>query len=214
MLRERNINLYSTYTAKKASIVERFNRTLKAKMWKRFSFNGSYAWRAMLPELIAEYNATKHRTIRMRPNDVGRHNEQQLLNTVYKYKHNIHDTKTLSSSSSSSKKRPKSFKVGDPVRLSKYKHVFEKGYTPNWTTEVFVIDRVLSHTHPTATYRLVDLSGRPVQGTVYGEELQLAKQPNVYLVERVVQRRAARALVKWLGFSSADNSWVNTRDLI
>lgn len=218
LLCDRNINLYSTYTTKKASIVERFNRTLKAKMWQRFSFNGSYAWVAMLPELIAEYNDSKHRTIGMRPNDVGTHNEQHLLDTVYKYKHNIHDGNKYQNkkSPSASSARPKiKFKVGDPVRLSKYKHVFEKGYTPNWTAEVFIIDRVLSHNHPLpATYRLVDLSGRPVHGTVYAEELQLTKQPNVYLVERVERRRGARALVKWLGFSSADNSWINTRDLV
>lgn len=58
LLKTHNINLYSTYSEKKASICERFNRTLKTKMWKKFSFNGNYKWYDMLPGLISDYNDT------------------------------------------------------------------------------------------------------------------------------------------------------------
>lgn len=202
LLRERNINMYSTYSTKKASIVERFNRTLKGKMWRRFSLNGSYRWVPLLTELIAEYNNTKHRTIKMRPSEVGAHNEKLLRDTVYTYRHNIRPANATAK-----------FRVGDLVRLSKYKHAFEKGYTPNWTAEVFRVDRVV-HTPPVITYRLTALNGSPIHGTVYAEELQLANQPDLYLVERVVRRQGSRALVKWLGFGQDHNSWVDSASLI
>lgn len=127
MLEQRNINMYSTFSTMKASIVERFNRTLKNKMWKRFSLNGSYEWIGMLEDLIFDYNDTRHRTIRMKPNDVSIHDEKRLLTTVYHQPWKI-TTKTESK-----------FDVGDSVRLSKYKNIFAKGYTPNWTTEIFRI---------------------------------------------------------------------------
>lgn len=198
MLKERHIKLYSTFSVKKASIVERFNRTLKSKMWKRFSFNGSYKWVDLLATLIDEYNNTMHRTIHMTPNEVCVDNERLLLDTVYRYKQPI-------------AQRAK-YKPGDLVRMSKHKHVFEKGYTPNWTTEVFRITRVLN-TSP-ITYRIEDLEGNEINGAIYTEELQRANNPNLYLVERIERKRGARALVKWLGFSSAHNSWIDIVDLI
>lgn len=118
MLKERNIHMYSTFTTKKAAIVERFNRTLKGRMWKQFSLRGSYKWIDILENLVSEYNRTKHRTIKMAPNQVNFHNEKDLLATVYNYKMNI----TL--------KTEAKFKIGDSVRISKYKHVFLQGVHP------------------------------------------------------------------------------------
>lgn len=174
------IKIYSTYSTKKASIVERFNRTLKNKMWKRFSLNGTYRWIDMLQSLIKEYNSTKHRTIKMKPNDVNASNEKHLLDTVYNRKWVI-----------TPKTQPK-FKIGDHVRLSKYKHIFEKGYTANWTVEIFRIKKI-QYTNP-ITYKLIDLHDIEVKGTVYAEEIQLAKSPNMYLVERILKRNGSRTM--------------------
>lgn len=200
MLRDRNINLYSTFSTKKAAIIERFNRTLKGKMWKIFSMRGSYKWIDILSKLITEYNDTKHRTIGMKPNQVNKENEQLLLNTVYNYKHTI-----------PSGNKPK-FKIGDPVRLSKYKHCFEKGYTPNWTTEIFKV-RKIQYSFP-ITYLLESLSGEEILGTVYAEELLLAKNADLYLVEKIVRKKGTECFVKWLGFDSSHNSWVNANDFV
>lgn len=199
MLKQYNIHLYSTFTHMKAAIVERFIRTIKNKLWKQFSMRGSYKWINILPKLINEYNNTIHRTIKMRPNDVDMHNEQNLLDTVYRYTVNI-----------GSKQTPK-FKVGDSVRLSKYKHVFEKGYTPNWTTEVFKIKRVQIGTHPT-TYILEDYSGDEVGGAVYEYEILNVKYPDIYLVEKILRRRGGKVYVKWLGFGSEFNQWIDAKD--
>ena len=72
LLKKYKIKLYNTFSVMKASVVERFNRTLKEKMWKRFSFRGNYKWLDILPELVTEYNNSIHRNIGMRPNAVGK----------------------------------------------------------------------------------------------------------------------------------------------
>lgn len=197
MLRKRGIKIFSTYTSKKAAIIERFNRTLKNKMWKQFSFRGSHKWTHILDELVSEYNNDIHRTIKMKPNDVDKTVERNLLNTVYRQK-------VL-------KSKPK-FKVGDFVRISKYKHVFEKGYTPNWTNEIFKI-RQVQQTNP-ITYLLIDLCGNNINGTIYTEELQLVKDSKMYLIEKILRTRGDEVFVKWLGFDSSHNSWINKCELL
>ena len=101
--------------------VERFNRILKNGMWKQFMHNWNYKWIDLLPRLVSKYNAWKHQTIGMRPIDVTPMIADKLLNTVY--------------SSVKAIALPR-FKVGNSVRVSKFKTIFEKGYTPNWTTEM------------------------------------------------------------------------------
>lgn len=196
LLADRKINMYSTFTIKKAAICERFNRTLKNKMWKMFSYRGPFKWIDILQSLIDEYNETKHRTIKMKPNDVKYSDESYLLNTVYRL--NAPPTTPL--------KKTK-FKLGNFVRISKYKHVFSKGYTPNWTTEIFKIRKVQQTKPP--TYLLADLNGEDIQGSFYNEELQLVGDPKLYLVERVIRKRGDRVFVKWLGFDSSHNSWID-----
>lgn len=198
MLRRRNINMFSSFTTKKAAIVERWNRSLKNAMWKLFSMRGSHKWIDILQTLVEDYNNTDHRTIKMKPNDVTKSVERHLLDTVYTPR------KTLES-------KPK-FKVGDHVRMSKYKHVFAKGYTPNWTTEIFKIRRV-QQTNP-LTYLLVDMKGLDVLGTIYKEELQLVRDPKLYLVEKILKKKDNQVFVKWLGFDSSENSWIDAKNVL
>ena len=110
-------------------------------------------------------------------------------------------------------KKPK-FSFGDKVRISKYKRrVFDKGYTTNWTEEVFVVDKVMV-TKP-VTYHIVDLLGEKVGGSFYEKELQKAKQ-QTFRIEKVVRRdnKKKKALVKWQGYSDKFNSWVSFKDLV
>lgn len=191
LMQKYQINHYSTFTQLKASIVERFNRTLKNLMWKEFSTNGSYKWIDILPTLTETYNNSKHRTIKIKPSEVNAANEKHLLSTIYSYV-KIHIT-------------PR-FKVGDSVRISKYKHVFEKGYTPNWTTEIFKITKI-QRTNP-ITYLLEDYQGNPIRGGFYELELQKTKFPDTYLIEKILLKKKNKMFVKWLGFSSDHNSWI------
>lgn len=107
--------------------------------------------------------------------------------------------------------KPK-FHVGDIVRISKYKGVFDKGYTINFSTELFKIMKI-NVTNPT-TYVLEDMHGQPIKGCFYEMELQIAKYPDVYLVEKVLKRKGNEVFVKWLGLSKEHNSWINKTDIV
>lgn len=200
LLDQYKINRYSTYSSMKAAIVERFNRTIKRKIYQQFSLNGNYKWVNIVDGLVDEYNRSRHRTIKMAPIDVDDENEQHLLDTAYNYKRIVPFLEK------------QKFKVGDYVRLSKYKHVFEKGYLPSWTTEIFKISKI-QYTNPT-TYLLVDWEGGEIKGGVYAEEMQLVKYPDVYLVEKILRKKKDQVYVKWLGFDSRYNSWINQRDVL
>lgn len=192
------INHYSTFSHLKASIVERFNRTLKEKMWRMFSYRGSYKWIDKLDDLVYEYNRTVHRTIKMAPINVhSKTIERKLLNTVYKYQHRLVKNK---------------FKIGDFVRVSKYKGVFEKGYTPNWSPELFEIVN-LSNKYP-ATYKLKDYKNQHIAGRFYESELQKTKNRKAFLIEKVIRQKNNQIFVKWFGFDNTHNSWINKSQIL
>lgn len=197
LMEKYSINHYSTYSVLKASIVERFNRTLKGMMWKEFSYNGSYHWIDLYKDIVDDYNRKIHRTIKMAPIDVNSSNEKTLLNTVYNHLKIYKISK---------------FHVGDHVRISKYKHIFEKGYTPNWTTEIFKI-KSIKNTYP-ATHILEDYEGNKIEGGFYEEELSKTRFPDTFLVEKILKTKADRAFVKWLGFSNQHNSWISKNEIL
>ena len=102
-----------------------------------------------LNDIVNEYNNTYHNTNKMKPIDVK-------------------DNTYINIDEETNDKDPK-FKVGDRVRISKYKNIFAKGYTPNWSEEVFVIKKV-KNTVPW-TYVINDLDGEEIMGTFYEKEL-------------------------------------------
>ena len=188
LLEKNGITLYSSENEEKSSVCERWNRTIKTKMWKQFTVQGNTVYLDILPKILEQYNNTKHSSIKMTPVEASKKKNE---NTVY---YNLYgDMKQLSS-------KPK-FKIGDKVRISKYKRkVFDKGYTPNWTEEIFLIDK---------TYRLKDFNNEEMQGSYYEPELLPAKQ-DVFRIEKVIRRdyKKKQALVKWLGYSDDFNSWI------
>ena len=102
-----------------------------------------------LDDAVNEYNNTKHNTIKMKPIDVGDNKR------VYIDEHNEKDSR---------------FNAGDRVRISKFKNIFAKGYTPNWSREIFIVDKIID-TVP-YTYNLKDLNGEEIIGSFYDKELQ------------------------------------------
>ena len=108
--------------------------------------------------------------------------------------------------------KPK-FTVGDKVRISKYKrNVFDKGYTPNWTGEVFIIDKI-QNTKP-ITYKLKDQNDEEIKGSFYEPELLKAEQ-DVFTIDKIIRKdhKKKQALVKWKGYSNDFNSWIPFKDL-
>ena len=98
------------------------------------------------------------------------------------------------------------FKVGDHVRMSKNKNIFAKGYTPNWSEEVFEIKRV-KNTVPW-TYVINDLNGDEIIGTFHEKELQKTNQQE-FRIEKVIERKGNKLYVKWVGYDSLFNSWID-----
>jgi len=104
------------------------------------------------------------------------------------------------------------FKVGDSVRVSKYKTIFEKGFMPNWTTEVFKIVEV-QKTNP-ATFILKDSRGNPVAGGLYEYELQRVANPDVYLMEKIIRKNGDNVYIKWLEMDKSYNSWIHKNNVL
>ena len=148
-LKDNVIEMYSIHNAGKSVISERFIRTLKTKIYKYMTSVSKNVYINKLDDIRNEYNNTCHRTIKMKPVDVKD-------NAYIDFKKEVND------------KDPK-FKVDDRVRISKYKNIFAKGYTTNWSEEVFVIKKV-KNTFPW-TYVTNDLNGEEIIVTFFEKEL-------------------------------------------
>ena len=107
-------------------------------------------------------------------------------------------------------KDPK-FKVGDHARISKYKNIFAKGYTPNWSEEVFVVSKI-KNTVPW-TYDINDLNGEEITGTFYEKELQNTNQQECR-IEKVISRKVDKSYVKQKGYDNSFNSWIDKKYLV
>ena len=139
----------------------------------------------MLDDIVNKYNNTIHRTIKIKPIDV-------TDNSYVKYNEDFN------------KKGPK-FKVGDRVRISKYKNIFAKGYAPNWSEDIFIVNEIENTVR--WTYTINDLNGEKVIGTFYEKELQKTNQ-------KVLRRKGDKSYVKWKGCDNSFNSWINKKDFI
>ena len=117
-----NIEIYSTYNEGKPVVAERFIRTLKNKIYKHMTAISKNFYFDVLDDIVDKYNNTVHTTINMKPIDV-------TANSYAEYNEDFN------------KNDPK-FKVGDHVRISKYKKKFAKGYTPNWSEELFLLEKL------------------------------------------------------------------------
>ena len=197
-----SVNILKNENEEKSSIVERWNRTMKNRMWKMFSANNNTVYWDKLDKLVDDYNNTKHSSVKMTPIEASKkENEEKVFVNLYG---DLIYWKP---------KKPK-FSIGDKVRISKYKRrIFDKGYTPNWTEEVFTVDKVFP-TKP-VTYETVDLLGEEIEGSFYEKELQKAKQ-QTFRIEKVLRRdnKKKKALVKWKAYSDKFNSWVSFKDLV
>ena len=193
------IEIYHTENVEKSSVVERWIRTMKEKMWKYFTDNNTYTYIDILPDLVRDYNNTKHSSIKMTPVEASKKkNELTVWRNLYPDRLKIHDI------------NPK-FSVGDRVRISKKKAIFEKGYTTRWTEEIFTITKILN-TKP-VTYKIADLKGEEIKGSFYEPELQKTGQ-QVFRIEEVIKEEKNKSLVKWKGYHEKFNSWVDNKDIV
>ena len=152
--------------------------------------NIKYVYIDKLDDKVNEYNNVYHRIIKMKPIEVKDNTYIDSIKEV-----NDKDSK---------------FKVGDHVRISKYKNIFAKGYTPNWSEEVFVIKEV-KNTVPW-TYVISDLNGEEIIGTFYEKKLRKTNQEK-FRIEKVLRRKGNKLFVKWKGYDNLFNSWIGKKDI-
>ena len=192
------VQLYSTENEEKSSVVERWNRTMKEKMFKYFSANNTKKYIDILDEMFNNYNNTKHSSIKMTPVEAS------------DKKNKIRVWMNLNGKARTNPVEPK-FSVGDKVRITKKKSNFEKGYTPRWAEEVFTVSQI-QYTDP-PTYKISDHHGEEIQGTFYEQEMQKTNQ-DIFRIEKIIRKQKSRSLVKWLGYPDSFNSWVDNKELI
>ena len=164
---------------------------LEPKIFKHMTAISKNLCFDVLDDIVDKYNNTVHITIKMKPIDV-------TGGSYAEYNEDFN------------KKDPK-FKVGDHVKISKYKNIFAKGYTPNWSEEVFVINKI-KNTVPW-TYAISDLNGEEITGSFYEKELQKTSQKE-FRIEKVLKRKGNKLYVKWKEYDNRFNSWIDKEDLI
>ena len=180
----------STYNEGKSVVAERFIKTLKNKMYKHMTYIGKNVYSNVLDDIVIKYNSTVHSSLKIKPKDVT-------------------DDSFVEYNEESNKKDPK-FKIGDHVRISKYKIVFSKCYTPNWSEEIFVVREVQNTV--LWTYLINDLNGKKIIGSFCGKELQKTDQKE-FRIEKVIKEKGNKLSVKWKGYDSSFNNWIDKKDI-
>ena len=181
-LKINNIEMYSTYNEGKSVAAERFIRTLKNNIFKHMTTISKNVYIDVINHIVNIYNNTVHKTIKMKPIDV-------TGDSYVEY------------NEESNKKNPK---------FELYKNIFAKGYVPNWSEEVFIVNEI-KNTVPW-TYTISDLNGEPITGTFYEKELQKTNQKE-FRIEKVLKRKGDKLYVKWKGHDNYFNSWTNKKDV-
>ncbi len=200
LLNKKGIEYFSTKSDKKAAIVERFNKTLKNRMWKYFEENETKTWIHILQDLVHGYNNSFHSSIDMKPIEARNPDNSEIV------WYNLYGAFLTNEFG-----EPK-YKIGDRVRISKYKHTFHRGYLANFTEEIFKIKNII-YTKP-IVYKLEDLQNEDIEGYFYEEELSYVPNPDQleYKIEKVLKKKTVKGkkygLVKWKGYPDKFNEWI------
>ena len=200
LFKQQGVHHFSTHGDTKVAVIERWNRTLKERMFRYFTAKNTLRYIDVLPSLVKAYNHTRHSSHGMKPANVTPSQGRQIWNKLY-----AHRLQT-------SKKTPLCQK-GDKVRLNKKHRPFKKGYLPGWTEEVFLIQDVKRR--PLVTYKLTEWDGTPIKGTFYEKDVQKVhvSDESLFRVEKVLKRKGPFVLVEWKGWPRKYNSWIAKQDL-
>ena len=178
--------MYSTFNAEKSVVAERFIKTLKNKIYKHMTTVGKNDYSNALDDIVKAYNNIYHSSIKMKPKDVT--DDSFVYNEEF------------------TKEDPK-FKIGNYVRISKYKNIFAKRYTPNWSEEIFIIGKI-KNTVPW-TSLINDLNVEKNFGSFYKNELQYE-----FRIEKMIKKKGDKLYVKRKGCDNSISSWIDKKDLV
>lgn len=199
VFKDNGIHHYSTSGESKSAPVERLIRTIKIKLKEEMIVEGNQRWTELLPEVIDDYNTTKHSSTGSKP-----------IETYTLQKSHNEKVKKVP-------EQTQKFKKGNRVRISMTKGTFQKeSHAGNWSYEVFTVTDVLDDKKP-LMYRLKDWNDKMIDGAFYQQELQKTEVPNTFLVENVVRTRTRNgkneSFVKWLGHSELFNEWIDSSEV-
>ena len=191
----------------KAGVAERMIKTVKQRLYRYFSEKNTTNWIGVLPKITRAINQTKCRITSLRPADVNEKNASAVWERVYgNYIRGEGDNR-----------KENRISRGDSVRISRAKPVFEKGYLPNFSDEIFTVEKV-SRAAPNY-YDLVDHKGEPIHGRFYNEELAKTREDEntTYRIERIIRKRRApdkrmEYLVKFIGYP--EHYWIGENDIV
>lgn len=212
-LKENNINFrVATNPDIKAAVVERFNRTLKERMWRYFTHKNTHRYIDVLQQFVHAYNHAQHSTIKMQPAAVTLYNANIA-----------HENMIAAAEARRKNKRFKAhkYKCGDYVRISRTKGTFEKGYEKNWSEEIFRISRVLNR-QGLYIYEVRDLEDEIIEGFFYPEELTCVNEKRMleqqeFKIDRVLKTKGRgpkkQLFVSWVGYPEKFNSWIRASEI-
>ena len=203
LMKPHGIQHFASESKLKAAVVERFNRTIKTRIWTYLSDRGTVRWVDVIQDLVDAYNHSRHRSINMAPADVQKKNENRLWVRLFE------DGDTYLTHQ---------IPNGAMVRASSHKTIFDKGYMPNWTKEQFTVSKAKPPRKGTKrrVYKLMDYNDETVKGSWYPEEIQEISD-NQYRIEKDLRRRTLpddknELFVRWEGWPEKYNSWIKETD--
>jgi hypothetical protein len=207
LLKENNIHHFTSKNKDiKCAIVERFNRTLKGRMFKYFTAKGTRVWYNVLDDLLIAYNNSKHRTIKMTPVEALETDNSELFKNLYGFK-TLEDLYKVTN-------KPK-LNINDTVRRKYERGPFDKSFFPNWTDQIFTItDKSDQLKKP--VYKVQNQEKEIQKQRYYPEEIQKVSE-NLYRIEKIIRRRTRNGikecLIKWLNYPHNYNSWVKETEI-
>lgn len=213
--RSKQIKHFCMFTSPKfhAGMAERANRSIKERLYRYFTERQTQRWVDRIQDIVNAINKSFNSSIGMRPVDV-----------TFKNAENLRAKLNQSAATRNPKRAAARFSVGDQVRIEKHKHTFQKGYLPNFTSEIFTVDKVRKLSTTPITYRIRDSAGELIKGWFYAYDLCRVLQPGreekggvngsdkLYDIDHIIKKRKKGGIeylfVKWRGFGKQHNSWI------
>lgn len=213
---EEGVHHFQTQNEVKASFAERVIKTLKMRLSRYFSLKQNNRWIDVLQDFTDSYNATYHRSIKRTPRSVTKDNEVE----VWQIQYDLPKPRKREKKAQKPKSRsPFKYKIGDFVRISHLRNLFDREYDERWSGEVFKISkRFVKQGFP--MYRLDDILGDVIKGSFYQIELQkvLFDPEGSFKVEKILKTRKRKghvpeSFVRWLHWPKKFDSWVPTSEV-
>lgn len=202
-----NINHYFTKNSEiKSAIVERFNRTIKNKLFRYMTLKGNRKYLDVLSNFVDNYNNTFHRSIKMTPNRVTFDNSPLVFRNLYGFASKREMLRKLI--------KPK-LSVGQPVRTKYLTKNFDRGYYANWSDQIHSVFKTIPGLKK-PYYQIKSEDGSTVDKRFYPEDLQTV-YPNLYRIEKILKTKTVRGkkqyYVKWLNHPDKYNSWIDAKEV-